>query len=566
MIEFISEKWLSPLFKKLLEIHRKRTKNITAIADIFGDPLLLAKHYIQPNCQHHNPADQDEDEGRSLISSPVFKTVNSFLNSSFHNHDGRSQMFILSDAGMGKTSLLMMLKLAHLTEFWPIKFKCELLKLDKYTLTNIRNLKNKSRTVLLLDALDEDPSAWGRLRERLMEILVETTTFRNLIITCRTQFFPEKELDPFGEPGRIILGGYRCPMLFLSLFDEDLVTRYLQNRFPKRWKVFYQRHNSEMEKTRLKAITILDCMGSLRLRPLLLSHIEDLVKVNTVILNSYQVYDILIDVWLCREERKLRNQKPVKAFISKLKRSDLLEACIIFAEYMQLNETRCIEASVIRDLVEKDARIEYLSSLKITGRSLLNRDSSSAYRFSHYSIQEFLLAKGIATGYLNKKEKLIRVTDQILTFLEQSKCERMGLFMLDFRNFSLGSHFKSNRQFNLVFNKVSMVGVDLQNAYLVGADLTEANLTGANLSYANLKGANLTNAKLRGANLTSTNLEGAKLHGTDLTWANLVGSNLSNAYLNSAILENADFLGARIGFAEFVNCNTNNTSFAHTTL
>lgn len=70
---------------------------------------------------------------------------------------GHTQLFILSDAGMGKTSLLLMLKLAHLFSFWPKRYNCLLLKLGPDTLERLRAHPNKGDTVLLLDALDEDP-------------------------------------------------------------------------------------------------------------------------------------------------------------------------------------------------------------------------------------------------------------------------------------------------------------------------------------------------------------------------------------------------------------------------
>jgi hypothetical protein len=79
---------------------------------------------------------------------------------------GRNQMFILSDAGMGKTSLLLMLKLTHLTRFWPQQYHCELLKLGADTLDRVKALRAAGDTVLLLDALDEDRTAWGKIEQR----------------------------------------------------------------------------------------------------------------------------------------------------------------------------------------------------------------------------------------------------------------------------------------------------------------------------------------------------------------------------------------------------------------
>src|SRR6185369_11187032 len=126
--------------------------------------------------------------------------------------------------------------------------------------------------VLLLDALDEDRTAWGKIEQRLLEILTHTTNFRRVIISCRTQFFPEISADPFANPGRVKLGGFVCPMIFLSLFDNAQVEEYLDKRYPDRWVHWFQR-NSKREQAR----QLVEKMKDLRCRPMLLAHIEDLV-------------------------------------------------------------------------------------------------------------------------------------------------------------------------------------------------------------------------------------------------------------------------------------------------
>jgi hypothetical protein len=52
-------------------------------------------------------------------------------------------MFILADAGMGKTSLLLMLKLGHLLSFWPKGYDCLLLKLGADTLERLDKHPNQ---------------------------------------------------------------------------------------------------------------------------------------------------------------------------------------------------------------------------------------------------------------------------------------------------------------------------------------------------------------------------------------------------------------------------------------
>lgn len=68
---------------------------------------------------------------------------------------------------MGKSSLLMMLKLTHLTQFWPSGLDFRLLKLGPKTLEEIGGIRRRRKTVLLLDALDEDPATWGLIDDRI---------------------------------------------------------------------------------------------------------------------------------------------------------------------------------------------------------------------------------------------------------------------------------------------------------------------------------------------------------------------------------------------------------------
>ncbi|WP_367154781.1 hypothetical protein [Methylomonas sp. HYX-M1] len=167
-LSFISIDWIKPLWKKLNQVWQQQDKELAEIGNLFGDPRLLAKYYVEPNCQHHNPADYDEDHDPvSNVKAPIFKTINDFLARSAPLSDGRNQLFVLADAGMGKTSLLLLLKLSQLLGFWPKNYDCLLLKLGEDTLQRIQNHSDHTQTVLLLDALDEDPTAQGRIVQRL---------------------------------------------------------------------------------------------------------------------------------------------------------------------------------------------------------------------------------------------------------------------------------------------------------------------------------------------------------------------------------------------------------------
>ncbi|MCP4698714.1 MAG: SUMF1/EgtB/PvdO family nonheme iron enzyme [Gammaproteobacteria bacterium] len=496
---FISSASIKKLWKILKSLRGERQEEIKQLADVFVDPVTLAKYYVEPFCQHHNPADHDEEGVRAMLQEPAFQLVDKFFQGDPPlRQDGRQQMFILSDAGMGKTSLLLMIKLMHLTAFWPQNFDCLLLKLGEDTLDKIRAVKNRAKTVLLLDALDEDKEAWGHIRKRLLELLKETGCFHRVIISCRTQFFPGGELDPLGSPGFVVVEGFRCPMLFLSLFDDKQVDTYLSKKFPSHWYHFTPQFKQAAEQ-RQRARSILAKMGSLRLRPMLLAHIDDLLNAGEFLGDAYQIYAALLDIWLRREQRKLiaMHEGAKKAPDNLV----LLKICIRVAAFMQNRGKKTIEEAELNELMIADKNIAWLLEFDVGGRSLLNRNSQGVFRFSHYTIQEFLLAHGIAGGYLADGET-IRATDQVVWFLDLSECEGMGLSCLNLGEFDLGEYFRSHERSGRNLRGVSLAGADLHEACLERADCRGTDLSGVNFTGANLKEADFTDARIEGADFS----------------------------------------------------------------
>lgn len=52
------------------------------------------------------------------------------------------------------------------------------------------------KTILLLDALDEDVLAAEDLKSRLNSLVRATFRYKTVILTCRTQFFPSESEEP----------------------------------------------------------------------------------------------------------------------------------------------------------------------------------------------------------------------------------------------------------------------------------------------------------------------------------------------------------------------------------
>lgn len=538
LISFLTSEALQPLLKELLRIRRNRRAEIDAITDTFGDPVELAKFYVEPRCQHQNPADLNEDDPISIVRSPVFSTINDFFNREFSAAGGgKNTMFVLSDAGMGKTSLLVMIKLIHLTEFWPQHFSCKLLKLGPYSLARIAEVPNKGRTILLLDSLDEDPLSWDDPERRMIEILEATANFRRVIITCRTQYFPKTAADPFNRPGRVELGGYVCPMLFLSYFDEQQVDQYLSKRFPAD---FIKRARGRPSLQHEQAKALLKKVHSLQFRPLLLAHIEDLLASQETNWDDYDVYQALLSAWLLREERKLRAQGHESS------KEHLLQACAQVALFMQESRQRTIGRAELESLILSSPTVFYLKHLNFGGRSLLNRNSNGDYRFSHYSIQEFLLAYLV----LNNQSVYIRfnfsVTDQMFRFI-LARLKQSRKIVL-----SLGSPEKRHL-FNIegICNSCGMSRNYAAHRQQPFCDMTPRKIpsfvfSGLKFDEMNLSNLDLSGLMFRSCSFARSNLSGTNLSLCDLTGAVFDGADLTNADLNLAMTDGASFKGARL--------------------
>ena len=136
----LGEKWIGSLWKQLNAFRKRREKELNSINNVvlFSDPLKLAEVYVEPYCQEINPADRHDEEFLTS-KQPLFKKISEFL-ASKNFQQGNNQLFILSDAGMGKTSSLVMMKLIYLSSFWPKEYSCHLEKISAGTIENIKNI------------------------------------------------------------------------------------------------------------------------------------------------------------------------------------------------------------------------------------------------------------------------------------------------------------------------------------------------------------------------------------------------------------------------------------------
>lgn len=513
----LAKEWIPKLYKEFSTIRSSRVDELDKISDVFGDPKELAKYYIEPDCQQFNPADNDEEENIYIVREPVFRRLESFL--SGEQRRGLHQLLVLSDAGMGKTSLLVMLKLAHMSSFFKKPYNCVLLKIGVDTVGEIERIEKKSNTLLLLDGLDEDPHAWGQIKWRIKSLLKSTENFWRVIITCRTQFFSGED-DPFNRRGQVEVEGFICPVIYNSMFSTQQVEEYLNNKLKN------SKNSTELKK---KAESIIAGMGSLKMRPMLLSHVEDFLDSDRDSWDEYSIYEVLIRSWLLREQRKLfHNIERYPAI------EELLQCCIRLATYLQENGKREVSEDELNSAIISIPSLEYIPFMNIGGRSLLNKNSDGEYRFSHYSIQEYLVVSGCVTDTTNYDFKNIRLTDQMNKFfnawLKSNKFHDSLGELLTYYSVFNNSDLSSTDLPTIEFIKRDLRGVNFTDSNLVGASFVECDLTGANFHRANLNSVTfmhsvLENTNFVGAIMKNVNIIDKENHVTNITFMQRIESN-----------------------------------------
>ena len=527
----IATGWIERLAKKYVKQRGERIKELGPIADeLMVIPQDLAPVYVEPDLQPYNPADgggEEEEEFRV----PALNFLEKFVKARKVKSDGERQLFILADAGMGKTSLLAMFKLGHVNKFWPPGYECLPIKLGPNTLERLAGVTGRGNTILLLDALDEDKEAIGRIKDRIIELLQETQNFLRVVITCRNQFLPLGNNEVFPRQDRIKLGGFTCPVKYVSPFSDDQVRKYLEMRFPRSLRQKVLRKGNQKATF---AEEVIKHMDDLRFRPMLLANVDDLIGEN-VAGNPFLIYRTMVSKWLDREASKKG---------SRVNQPELLLACFHLARYMTSQSIREVNKSELEKILESTPELAPVKLINFCGRSLLNRNSEGAFRFAHQSIQEFLVIHALASGFLPDWPIPQEMMMQFLRFMLSTAQEEAKYILANLS----GAKLMGANLGHTDMRGAKLGNADLRRANLRRANLSAANLIGANLSAANLRRADMRKADPRSANLSAANLSAANLSAANLSRADLSCVDLSRADLSLAIL-----IGVNLGHSN-LNC------------
>ena len=541
---FIPDNYLQRLTKRLSKIGRR--PELEELSNHFGDPLFIAQNYVQPHCQL--PCPTDRTENYSVERRPLFGEVDKFLGIDGSGSRSAGFMFVLGDAGAGKSSLLLLLKLGHTMGMWPAQFHCELVKLGQSTIDRVSKIKRPRKTVLLLDALNEDPLAAEDPLGRVAEIFRASRGFHRVICACRVECACTSRRGQFSDVARLASGRDDCATLFLSPFNDTQMDKYLKRRFRRM-----------EDPTRKRARSIFNEMGALKGRPLLLSCTDDLVHSRCKVWNAFATFDVVIEAWLTREERKIESG----GARSKFERESLRGACIKLARLMQLEESRrAFPKSELPESPLQEQEIRHLEMLDCRGRSFLRLDASGTYRFTHAGVQEFLIALGIKSGVLQGGKKRMPATDLMVSFLLHCPDADVEWRALDLTFISLAGIELRRADFSRAllassdltecdFHEVSFENADLsaceaRGAKFAGCSFDFANAANASMISATVSSCRFTNAALAGSVLANASLDGCKFDQTGLA-----DSNVSDCHVSRSTISDCNFRYSRLCGIEF---------------
>ena len=387
-------------------VHRRKNLKAAKNLDPHFDYLMVKKArdiFIPTQWQNISPTRKEEPQYSSYVDnkSPLIPHL---LKKGFDEKDGSDRFFlVLAGSGMGKTTFMLNLYIAYHSFFNRLNAKYNMCLFpfgDKRTLDRIREIEPKEakNTILLLDAFDEDPFLLAvndehnlpddeRFRRRLDEVMDAVQDFKRVVITCRTQYFPERgnqdyELNIKRYDGK---GFHKLPKLYISPFDDDEIQRYLNKKYGR--LKFWNRSKKR------KAQYIVSKAGKLMVRPMLLSNIDFLVEGNEKDYerDSYEIYEMLVHGWLEREADKRKKEAEKEKFKQSLDNYSQMLALEMYAQRGKLENMKLLSQEAAMKLAQEQSFD--LKGYEITGQSLLTRDVEGNLKFAHKSIMEYYIAK-----------------------------------------------------------------------------------------------------------------------------------------------------------------------------
>ncbi|MBT2746589.1 MULTISPECIES: hypothetical protein [unclassified Lysobacter] len=347
----------------------------TGIASFTKEDISYAcKNYLPPSCMQTDPS--DEDELHNIVArAPLFETIDDHLNAGGQ----KRHLILLADSGMGKTSFCINYYARELKKKKNKRTPIAIVPLGRGdAIDQIKAIPDKRSTICFLDAFDEDPRAAAEQGKRLIELMAAAADFKNIVVTCRSQFFAKDDAVPTGsgimyaaprKAGR--KREFPLHRVFLAPFSPLQIKVYLKKQFPLPSIYNWQK--------RKLAAQLVASIPELSARPMLLELVPDLVRERRTIKQLFGLYEFLVEQWLERESEWIEKK-------------DLLEISIELAVTAHRQQRRGFGDRISPAFLEALAAAHRtpLESWKLKSRSLLNRDIEGQFKFAHRSVMEYL--------------------------------------------------------------------------------------------------------------------------------------------------------------------------------
>lgn len=363
-----------------VSLERKIAETSGVSAYTQTDILNASRGYVEPNCTSTDPS--DEADLRNVVAlAPLFQTIDKHLGLGGE----KRHIILLADSGMGKTSFCINYY-AH-EQKKSKRGRVAIVPLGSPDpIGQINSIGNQADTVLFLDALDEDPRASDDPYGRLREVMSAASRFKNVVVTCRSQFFESDEQIPKGSgvmyaTSRKAGVSREFPLhkLFLAPFNNEQIKKYISKHF---------RYTSWGNYRRRKlALKLVDDIPELSVRPMLLELVPDLIREHRFIGQLFGLYEYLVESWLKRE-RDWIAENELKEISTEL-------AVVIYLRQRKGQGDRI--SSELLDEVLRRSNLK-VASWRLKSRSLLNRDIDGNFKFAHRSVMEYLFLVSCLKG------------------------------------------------------------------------------------------------------------------------------------------------------------------------
>lgn len=383
--------------RKWYRAHQERKLSEQLAYYTAQDVADARRYYVQTQSQSVPPSEKPELRDSVRETAPIIKF---FLTKALNDNGDTAKFYmVLGGSGMGKTTF--MINLYHrYTSAWikrPFDIKLFPIK-DSETWEEIAEIKKSGkaqRTILLLDALDEDKAASepGQFENRINEIISKVKTFKEVVISCRTQFVPSRDIveGELAIPKHGPRGGYhKLNVHYIAPFSDADIDTYLRKRYG--WLPFKKR------KTKNDVRKLVRSSNRLMVRPMLLSYIDFLLEDKARDFSKiHNIYEVMIDKWLDREaDRKPSHERT--EFKEQLYQFSSEVASAIYQNFREEDRLELTKEEFERIVQQHQMKswVQPLDHAEARSKSLLNRDKDGQPKFAHKSILEYFLARKAA--------------------------------------------------------------------------------------------------------------------------------------------------------------------------